>query len=101
MIIYNVTIKVDKPIAENWLSWLREIHIPEMIDTGCFTQATILQLLDHDDEEGITFAIQYHAISKSLYNRYIEKYADTMRKKSIDKWGERFIAFRTVMQVVN
>lgn len=101
MIIYNVTIKVHSSIKNEWLIWLKEEHIPEVIKTGCFTHATILQLLEIDESEGPTYAIQYHAESKSLYNNYIEKHAGLMRQKSFDKWGDKFIAFRSVMQVVN
>ena len=32
---------------------------------------------------------------------YIEKFATAMRQKSFDKWGNKFIAFRSAMQVVN
>ena len=101
MIIYNLTVKVDHSKAANWLAWLKEEHIPEVIKTGCFTHATILQLMEIDESEGPTYAIQYHAESKSLYNNYIEKHAGLMRQKSFDKWGDKFIAFRSVMQVVN
>ena len=101
MIIYNVTIKVHSSIKNEWLIWLKEEHIPEVIKTGCFTHATILQLLEIDESEGPTYAIQYHAESKALYNNYIEKHAGLMRQKSFDKWGDKFIAFRSVMQVVN
>ncbi len=100
MLIYNVTIKVDHTIATNWLQWLKEEHIPELIATGCFTNATILRLIEVDETEGPTYAVQYHTESKSLYNRYIQKFSDTMRKKSMDKWGNKFIAFRSVMEVV-
>lgn len=101
MIIYNVTIKVQEPIKEAWLQWLQEEHIPEIINTGCFTHAVILQLMEVDDSEGPTYAVQYHALSKGLYNNYIENHAAAMRQKGYDKWGDRFIAFRSVMQVVN
>lgn len=101
MFIYNVTIKVNHSIAKDWLRWLKEEHIPDILQTGCFTNATILHLVENDDEEGITYAIQYHAESKANYNRYIENFANEMRKKSIDKWADNFIAFRTVMQIVN
>jgi hypothetical protein len=101
MIIYNVTTKVDKAIQEEWLSWLKEEHITEILSTGCFTKANILKLLETDETEGPTYAIQYHSESKAMYNLYIEKYAGIMRQKSIDKWGGQFIAFRSVMQIVN
>lgn len=101
MIIYNVTVKVELFIAGNWLAWLKEEHIPDMINTGCFTHATILRLLELDDSGGPTYAVQYHAESDVLYYHYIEKFSDKMRKKGTDKWGNQFIAFRTVMQVVH
>ncbi len=101
MFIYNVTIKVHDSIKEEWLSWLQKEHIPEVIQTGCFTEALVLRLLETDDTEGPTYAVQYKADSKALYNRYIEKYAGLMRQKSFDKWGDQFIAFRSMMQVVN
>lgn len=101
MFIYNVTTKVHESIKSDWLAWLNEEHIPDIINTGCFTHATVLQLLEVDDSEGPTYAVQYFAESKSLYNNYIEKFAAQMRQKAFDKWGNKFIAFRSVMQVVN
>jgi hypothetical protein len=101
MIIYNVTIKVESPITENWLTWLKEEHIPDIISTGCFTYATILRLIDVDDSEGPTYAVQYHAASDDRYYKYIENFSDEMRKRGADKWGNQFIAFRTVMRVVH
>ena len=101
MIIYNVTVKVEHSIAANWLAWLKGEHITEIIATGCFTHTTTLRLLETDESDGITYAVQYHAESKALYNRYIEKFSEVMRKKAIDKWGNQFITFRSVMEVVH
>lgn len=101
MFIYNVTVKVIHNISAEWLVWLKEEHIPEVIATGCFTDATIHRLLEVDDSEGPTYTIQYKAESKAAYNLYIDKYAGEMREKSYKKWGDQFIAFRSIMQVVN
>ena len=101
MIIYNVTIKVHESIKQDWLQWLKEEHIPDIINTGCFTHAVILRLLEVDDSEGPTYAVQYHAENKGLYNNYIENHSAQMRQNGVDKWGDKFIAFRSVMQVVN
>jgi Domain of unknown function (DUF4286) len=101
MIIYNVTIKIEQSIKDAWLQWLKEEHIPDIIQTGCFTHAVILRLMEVDDTGGPTYAVQYFAESRGLYNNYIENHAAAMRQKAFDKWGAAFIAFRSVMQVVN
>ena len=100
MIIYNVTVKVDASIADAWLAWLLEEHIPDVMQTGCFSGNKVVRLLEVDESEGPTYAIQYNADSKADYNRYIQMHANRLRDQSYQKWGDRFIAFRSVMQVV-
>ena len=99
-IIFNVTVKLEQQIADDWLDWMVNEHIPEIMHTGCFIDFKIVRLLETDDSEGPTYAVQYHALSKADYNRYIELHAPEMRKKSFAKWGEQFIAFRSLMEVV-
>ncbi len=100
-IIYNVTTKIDHAIAESWLQWMKEEHIPELIRTGCFTHAVILRLLEVDETDGLTYAVQYHATSKMAYNDYIQNYSVEIRNKSAGNWGGKAISFRSVMQVVD
>jgi hypothetical protein len=99
-IIYNVTNKVSATIAEAWLEWMLNEHIPEVMDSNCFYDFKVVRLLEVDDSEGPTYAVQYFAESNSEYNRYITDFAPALRKKSFEKWGEQFIAFRSVMAVV-
>jgi len=101
MIIYNVTVKVEPSIAEEWLKWLREEHIPEVIATSCFQEATLLQLLDTDESEGLTFASQYRAKDREAVDRYLEKYAEDLRAKGTSRWGNQFVAFRSLLKVIN
>ncbi len=101
MIVYNVTIKVDESIAADWINWLNEDHIPAIINTGCFTNANVMRLLEVDDSEGPTYAVQYFTESLAQYQLYIDEHAARMRQMSFDKWGNKFIAFRSVMEVVN
>lgn len=101
MVIYNVTIKVDPVIQHEWLKWLREEHIPEILETGCFSNARIFHLLEMEESDGITYAVQYEARDKSDYERYLSEFATSMRKKATDKWTNQFIAFRSVLELVH
>lgn len=100
MILYNVTIKVDQQIAHQWLHWLLHEHIPEVLESKCFISHRVVRLLEVDDQDGPTYAVQYVAESKGDYNRYIELFAPELRQRSIDKWGQHFIAFRSVMEII-
>lgn len=99
-VIYNVTIKVEASIADAWLKWLLEEHVPAIVQTGCFIGYKLVRLLEIDDTEGPTYAVQYSAESRADYNRYISVHAPSMRQASYDRWGDQFIAFRSVMEVV-
>lgn len=101
MIIYNVTVKAEQSIAEAWLQWLFDECIPDVMRTGCFSGYRVVRLLEVDDSEGPTYAVQYNAESKADYNRYSELYAPELRRRAIDKWGNRFVAFRSLMEVVS
>jgi hypothetical protein len=101
MIVYNVTTKITPDIEQPWLLWIKEEHIPDIIGTGCFTHANVFKLLETDDSEGPTYTVQYFAESKSLYNNYTEKFVAAMRQKAFDRWGNKFIAFRSLMQVIH
>ena len=100
MILYNVTVKVDHSIHAEWLIWMKQEHIPDVMGTGMFEEARFWKLTEVDEAEGMTYAVQYIAKNRELYERYLEIFAPEMRKKGTDRWGDRFIAFRTVMEQV-
>lgn len=91
---------MDQSIEEQWLQWILREHIPEVMATNCFLRFHVARMLDQDESEESTYSIQYFAESKDDYNRYIEHFADVLRKKSFEKWGDRFMAFRSVMEIV-
>ncbi len=100
MLVYNITMKVDPGIEEEWIRWQREEHIPEIMATGLFTEHKFYRLLEQDETEGITYVIQYFTSSMEEYNLYLNEFAPLLRKKALDKWQGRFVGFRTIMQVV-
>jgi len=101
MLIYNITIQVNWTIHNDWLPWMQEVHIPEVMSTGMFTHFRILRLLEVDESEGPTYAFQYFAANREKYDYYIENFAPLFREKTIARWSDQFNAFRTLMEVVN
>lgn len=99
MIIYNVTVKVTHQIAADWVRWMKDEHMPDLIATGLFIDSRLCRLLEQDEADGVTYVAQYFCDSVEDYNDYIRKHAPVMREKGHKKFGDQFIAFRTLMQV--
>ena len=101
MIVYNISIKIVPEIEKEWVSWQKDEHIPDVMSSGQFTEYKFYRLLEGNETDGITYIVQYFATSIKYYNIYIEKFAPLLRQKALDKWGNQFIAFRTIMEVVH
>lgn len=100
MVIYNITSKVDGSIATEWLRWMQKEHIAEVLATGCFASYKIMRLLQTDETDGPTYAVQYYTVSISMYEKYSRTFAASMQKKITSKWGDRYIDFHSLMQEV-
>jgi len=98
MIVYNVTCKVRWEIMEGWLSWQVDEQIPAMLKTGLFDSYQLYRLLDQEEEEGPTFVIQYFVSNTERYEQFLIEFAPAIQQAGWDKWGDSFIAFRTVME---
>ena len=99
MIIYNVTVNVEDSIHDEWLGWSREVHIPEVLQTGMFSECRLCRVLN-DEDTGKTYSFQYSCDSMDKYNRYISEFAPALRAAVSKKFGDKFIAFRTLLEVI-
>lgn len=100
MILYNVTIKIDPAIEDEWIKWMKDEHIPDVMQTGLFTEYRMTRLLEQDESDGITFAIQYLSNTMADYQLYKEKFAPALQQQVLDKYEGKFVAFRTLMEVL-
>ena len=78
---------------------MRQEHIPDLMKTGLFVDAKLCRLLEQDETDGKTYVAQYFLDSMEHYNSYIAEHAPRMRDKGFKRFGNKFIAFRTVMAV--
>lgn len=99
MILYNVTIKIEKSIASDWLQWMKTVHIPDVMKTELFTEYKICELLHDDEDGGVTFAIQYFAKTMEDFQTYQRNHAKALQEDHARRYQNRYVAFRTLMKV--
>jgi hypothetical protein len=98
-VVYNVTVNVSEEIHDDWMLWLRQEHIPEVLKTGLFRRAMLMRV--HAFEQGgLTYAVQYVADSMENYERYLKEFAPSLRAKTESLFGDQVHAFRTMLEVL-
>lgn len=100
MILYNVTIILEEGIHDSWLDWMKNVHIGQVMDTGCFASNRILRVLDSPNE-GITYCIQYIADSIEKYNEYKQNHSVALQADYPEEFGNKFVSFRTLMEFID
>ncbi len=101
MIVYNTTVKIHPAIEKAWVQWQQQVHIPALMATGKFTDYKMFRLLEQDESDGVTYVIQFFSPTWETYEQYNAQHADALQRMAQERWGDLYIAFRTVMQVVN
>jgi hypothetical protein len=100
MILYNVTVKLEREIENDWLQWMQNEHIPDVLATGFFSEHKVLRLVEPSEEDGVTYAIQYFCENMDALRQYQREYAPALQAAHTNRFHGKFVAFRTLMEVV-
>lgn len=100
MLIYNVTINIDESVHDQWLQWMREKHIGEVLATGKFTSARLIRVLIEEQMGGVTYSIQYTTDCKETLQSYYDEDAPRLREEGIRLFGDKMHAFRTELEII-
>lgn len=100
MILYNVTVNVDYDAADEWLNWMIEEHIPDVLATGLFGEAKIMRILA-EEEGGKSYSVQYFCNSMEDFEKYEKEHAPALREAYNARYAGKAVAFRTLLDVVH
>ncbi|HRB71235.1 MULTISPECIES: DUF4286 family protein [unclassified Flavobacterium] len=101
MIIYNVTINIHESVHDQWMKWMQEKHIADVMATGKFTTARMVKVLVEEEMGGVTYSIQYTTDSKETLQRYYDEDAPRLRAEGFALFGDKMLAFRTELELIS
>lgn len=100
MIIYNVTVTISNDAHDEWLQWMKDTHIPDVMTTGHFIESNICRVIDSKAEEP-TYAIQYKCKDMATLHQYQVQHAPQLQKEHTERYEGKFAAFRTLLEVIH
>ncbi|MFN8356794.1 MAG: DUF4286 family protein [Spirosomataceae bacterium] len=100
MIIYNVTTNIDDSVHDDWLNWMKTVHIPDVMATGLPIGNRMLRLLTEIENGGQTYSVQYFFADMEDYLAYQDDYSMKLRKEVDRRYQGKYVAFRTLLEEV-
>ncbi len=101
MILYNVTVKIDRDVEAQWLKWMLEDHIPAVLATGLFRDNKVFRMLGAPEEDGVTYSFQYTLDSLADLQQYSAHHAPALQADHQARYRDRFVAFRSYHELVS
>lgn len=101
MIIYSVKVIIKQSVENEWLNWMKEVHIKDVMDTGYFLSWEMQKLLVPEcSPQKLTYVIRYSLQNLDSYKAYLEKDALYLQQEHLNKFTGKFKASRAVYKVI-
>ena len=99
MIIYNVTTIIEEDIHDQYIQFMKNIYMPEVMATGKFVSCSLLKLTEPINE-GITYCAQYITDDAEKLADYRTNYSPKLQDDFQQKFANKFVAFRSVLEEI-
>jgi hypothetical protein len=101
MYIYNVTTNIEDSVHDQWLQWMQETHIPDVLATGKFLNAKMCRVLVDEEMGGTTYSVQFTTTDRATLQKYYEEDAARLRADVLKRFANKFVSFRTEMEIIS
>jgi phosphoribosylamine-glycine ligase len=101
MILYNVTINIHESVHDQWMHWMQNKHISDVLATGKFSAARMVKVLVDEEMGGTTYSVQYTTDSKETLEKYYSEDAPRLREEGQQLFGDKMLAFRTELELIS
>ncbi|HYG04390.1 MAG TPA: DUF4286 family protein [Chryseosolibacter sp.] len=100
MLLYNVTVGVDKDVEQDWLVWIKSHHIPAVLNTGLFESSKVYKIL-HDQEDGtVSYSIQFFSTHIEKVTEYLQVFAPKLIEDHRQQFANKHVVFQTLLEEV-
>ncbi len=101
MILYNITFTVSTDIEEDFVVWMKNQHIPDIFATGLFSDHRFYRLMNSTNDGSTNYSVQFFAESTAKLIEYENRFANALRYETQARYGEKALAFRTLLESVD
>ena len=99
MLLFNVTVIIEEDSAADWLQWMQESHIPQLMDRECFVSHRLLKIVDSPNE-GLSYCIQFIAEDEARHQTFLDLHEQLFIAEMYNRYPNKLVTFSTLMEFV-
>lgn len=101
MIIYNITYSVEPSVADSFIQWMKENHVPKVNVLPEIKALKIYKLrTDLGEGHGVNFTFQYVFNQNIELDLFLKNHSDNLRNEVFRKFHGFYADFDTVLDEV-
>lgn len=100
MLLYNITVGIDKDIEEEWLVWIKDVYLSAIMQTKLFTEYKMYKVLTHDDATSVSYSIQLFSLTIENVVHYLDRYAPLIVESQRSKFSNKHVVFNTLLEEI-
>lgn len=98
MFLLNTTFHVENSLIEEFLTWIKEIYIPEAMSSGLLKNPKLSRILIEVDPAATSYAMQFNADTIEQASLWHDEIGAELRGQLSRRWPERIVFFTTYME---
>ena len=100
MLIFNTTYLVSDKAHGAWLKWIRDQHIPFMLDSTYFSHPQVARVITSAGQEGTSFSVQFRVNDMRTLKMWNREFSAIFKENCSQEFGTEVIFFTTVLELV-
>ena len=100
MLVYNTTYQMDIDDARNFVNWIHECYIPQVLDDGTLKSPRLLRILSHKDQETECFSLQWEVENSAELHKWHVRQGMKLNDELQKLFKDKVIGFPTLMEVI-
>ncbi len=100
MIIFNTTYCVPEAVFRKWNTWLQEIYIPRMLETGYFFEPRVCKILNPAQDSESSYSVQFSTESEERLLAWNKEFGEEFKNSFTITFGNEVLYFSTLLEVL-
>jgi hypothetical protein len=100
MLVINTPFFVATTHLDQFLKWVSNVYVPNMMKTDHFSASRFYQVLSHQEQDSTGYSLQFEFAEPALYRHWEDRHHAALQEELKLLFNEHVLSFSTLLKQV-